>query len=194
MIYDMDRNCIIIHGCLSEEERVDDISLHLNWIPWVVERLSLKGMRVEAPLMPEPWAPSYEAYREVIERFDIGEDTVLVGHSCGSAFLVRWLGETKRRVAKLILVAPWKILDEHEKGDLRREAFYGFSIDMSISSRVGEIVMFTSDDEESDGKESLRIFHKALGGTIIDLPNHGHYTQGDMSTVEFLELLEVIVD
>jgi uncharacterized protein len=164
-----------------------------HWIPWTREQLSHQGMRVETPLMPEPWAPSYEAYREVIERFDIGEETALVGHSCGSAFLVRWLGETKRKVSKLILVAPWKILEEHEKGDAWREEFYGFPIDMSISSRVGEIIMFTSDDEEADGKESLRIFHEALGGMIVNLSNHGHYTQGHMGTVESPELMEVIL-
>jgi len=66
-------------------------------------------------------------------------------------------------------------------------------IDGDIKSRVGEIVMFTADDEEDEGKESLKIFHQALGGEIVELKGHGHYTLGDMGTEEFPELLEVIV-
>lgn len=192
-IANMNRNCIIIHGCLSAEERNDDISSHLHWIPWMRESLLRAGIHTETPLMPEPWAPSYEAYKEAIERLDIGEDTVLVGHSCGSAFLVHWLGETKRKIAKLILVAPWKVVTSEHAADQLRKIFYGFEIDVDIRNRVGEIVMFTSDDEEADGKESLRMFHEALGGIVISLPNHGHYTQGDMGTVEFPELLEAVL-
>ncbi len=53
--------------------------------------------------------------------------------------------------------------------------------------------MFTANDEESTGKASLRIFHQALGGEVIELQGHGHYTMGDMGTQEFPELLEAIV-
>ncbi len=53
--------------------------------------------------------------------------------------------------------------------------------------------MFTANDEDPEGKESLKIFHEALGGEIIDLKNHGHYTLGDMGTEEFPELLKAIL-
>ena len=54
--------------------------------------------------------------------------------------------------------------------------------------------MFTADDEEKEGKESLKIFHQALGGEILELKGHGHYTLGDMGTEKFPELLEVILN
>jgi len=53
--------------------------------------------------------------------------------------------------------------------------------------------MFTADDEEDDGKKSLKIFHEALGGKIIELKEHGHYTLGDMKTEKFPELLREIL-
>ncbi|KKP27340.1 MAG: hypothetical protein UR15_C0035G0009 [Parcubacteria group bacterium GW2011_GWA2_31_28] len=53
--------------------------------------------------------------------------------------------------------------------------------------------MFTSNDEKDDGKESLKIFHNALGGEIINLQNHGHYCSWNMGTEEFPELLEKIL-
>ena len=36
-----------------------------------------------------------------------------------------------------------------------KKAFYEYPIDEEIKSRVDEIVMFTADDEEKEGKESL---------------------------------------
>ena len=66
-----------------------------HWIQWTREALLEKGIKVETPLMPEPWAPNYEAFKKKFETLDVLENTVLVGHSCGCAFLVRWLGESK---------------------------------------------------------------------------------------------------
>jgi hypothetical protein len=39
----------------------------------------------------------------------------------------------------------------------------------------------------------LKIFHKALGGKIIELKGRGHYTLNDMGTEEFPELIEVVL-
>jgi len=152
--------------------------------------LIAKGIETETPLLPEPWQPDYEKFKKEFEKSEVNENTVLVGHSCGCAFLVRWLGETKREILKLILVAPWKI---SSNDDEFRKKFYIYNIDKTIKSRTKEILIFTSDDEEDDGKESAKIFHEALGGEIIDLPQHGHYTLNDMKTEEFPELINVIV-
>ena len=116
--------------------------------------------------MPSPQEPNYEKFKGEFEKYKITEDTILIGHSCGCAFLVRWLGETKQKIAKLILVAPWKI---PKKGDKAREAFYIYLIDETIKNRVQKIVMFTADDEEDDGKKSLEIYQQALSGKIIEL-------------------------
>ena len=187
------KNCIIIHGCPSNVEKAmnpETRTYDKHWMPWISRELEARGIRVDRPLMPNPWAPDYEVYKAELEKYSLLEETVLIGHSCGSAFLVRWLGESKRKIAKLILVAPWKIPDE---GDENKKAFYTYDIDEGIASRVGEIVMFTADNEEEDGKKSLQIFHDALGGKIIDLPGRGHYTHDDMGTEEFPELLQEIV-
>ncbi len=184
----------VIHGCPSNVKKVMNAETRTydkHWIPWIKERLSEKGISIETPLMPSPWKPVYETFKEEFEKYPITEDSILVGHSCGCAFLVRWLGETKQKIDKLILVAPWKIADD-EENDIKK-AFYEYPIDESIKSRAKEIVMFTADDEEDKGKESVKIFNSALGGEIIELKNHGHYTMGDMGTTEFPELLEVIL-
>lgn len=186
-------NCIIIHGCPSNEAEFmtpDKHTYYKHWIQWAKSELIAKGITTEAPLMPHPWEPDYEAFKKEFEKFPVSENTILVGHSCGCAFLVRWLGETKKKIKKLILVAPWKI---PKKDNVLKEKFYTFPIDETIKSRVGEIVMFTSDNEREDGKKSLEIYRKSLGGKVIELKGKGHYIFKDMGTEEFPELLKEVV-
>lgn len=186
-------NCVILHGCPSDLEKAMNLETRTydkHWQPWLQGELIANGIPTERPMMPNPWAPEYEAYKKEFETYDVNDETILVGHSCGCAFLVRWLGETKKTIAKLILVAPWKIPSENDGG---RKAFYIYPIDKTIKDRVKDIVMFTSDTEEDDGKKSLKIFHDALGGEVIDLKNHGHYCIADMGTEQFPEALDAIL-
>jgi len=180
--------CIVIHGCPSDG---NDPSYGKHWMPWIKKNLIANNIETEIPLMPTPWQPDYEKFKAEFEKYAVDENTILVGHSCGCAFLVRWLGETKTKILKLFLVAPWKIPQEKRNGtDVN---FYNYQIDSTIQDRVDKIVMFTADDEEADGKKSLKIFHEAIGGEIIELKERGHYTMGDMKTDEFPELLEKIL-
>lgn len=184
----------VLHGCPSNIERAMDPETRTydkHWIPWLKDELNKRGIDVETPLMPNPWAPNYEAFKTEFEKFSVSKDDILIGHSCGCAFLVRWLGETKQKIQKLILVAPWKVVDS---GNDIQKAFYEFPIDEDIKSRVNEIIMFTADDEEPEGKKSLKMYEATLGGNVMELKGHGHFTTGDMGTTEFPELLEEVLN
>lgn len=143
--------------------------------------------------MPTPRKRNYETFKTAFDKYDIyiNENSVLVWHSCGASFLVRWLGEHNKNIKKLILVAPRKIPEKRDiylTGDL-----YDYTVNPQVATKTQEIIRFTSDNEEPAGKESLNEFYEALGGKIIELPNHGHYTIGDMGTEVFPELLEEIL-
>lgn len=190
----MDENCIILHGCHSRIEELISFGrkpYEKHWIPWTKKTISARGIPTETPLMPRAWSPEYESFKKEFEKYSVNEKTVLVGHSCGCAFLVRWLGESKQKIRALILVAPWKIASKKEEV---KRSFYEYAIDKSIKKRVKRIVMFTADDEAEDGKKSLRMYHEALGGKIIKLKGHGHYTRAHMGTEEFSELVKEIMN
>jgi len=189
---DQPKNCLVVHGCPGDEESLMDLSERTytkHWIPWIRRELNARGIPTQVPLLPEPWAPVYEKFKAEFEKYPVNESTILIGHSCGGAFLVRWLGDTKQKIDTLILVAPWKIPDPKKVG---RDAYYGFPIDETIKERVKRIVMFVSDDEYEDGKKSVEIFHRALGGELIELSGRGHFTMDSMGTDAFPELLAVI--
>src|SRR3989344_6106348 len=184
------KNVIIVHGCPSNAEKAmspETRTYDKHWMPWLKKELLSRIIPVEAPLMPKPWEPIYEDFKEEFEKLDINSDSILIGHSCGGAFLVRWLGDSKTKISKLILVAPWRIPDSKDEA---RKKFYLFPIDKKIRSRVKEIIMFLADDEVPDGIESVHIYHKNLGGRLIELKGMGHFTLNDMGTDEFPELLE----
>jgi predicted alpha/beta hydrolase family esterase len=156
----------ILHGCPSDAEKAmspQTRTYDKHWIPWLKEQLTARGIDVETPLMPNPWAPNYAEFRKEFEKYAVSDDDILIGHSCGGAFLVRWLGDSKQKIAKLILVAPWKVPDAEDK---LREEYYGFEIDKTIPDRVGEVVMFTSDDEEEDGKRVSKYFTKVWAANL----------------------------
>lgn len=154
------QRAIIVHGCADEKDVAPELRTYdKHWMPWLKNALLNHGWQVDMPQMPNPWEPIYEAYKTEFEKHSVSEDVVLIGHSCGSAFLVRWLGDSKQKIDTLVMVAPWKIPDGN---DAFRKAFYEYPIDLTIKDRVRKIVIFTANDEESEGKESAMIFHNAL--------------------------------
>lgn len=187
------KNCIILHGCEYDQSNAYKLTQRTpenHWTAWVRENVIMRGVASQTPLLPRSWAPDYDVFTAELEKYEITDRTVLVGHSCSCAFLVRWLGDTKRRIAKLILVAPWKVFDGTDSG---RAAFYTYDIDPTIVNRVEKIVMFTADNESDDGKKSLKMFHDAIGGEIIALSGRGHYRTNQWSNSEFSELVDQIL-
>lgn len=190
----MEKNCIIIHGCPSHNEKSMDPEKRTydkHWIPWIKKELISKNMDVETPLMPEPWKPNYLDWKIQFEKNDINENTILVGHSCGGGFLVRWLGDTGKKVKKLILVAP-AILHPEEWKPL--ENLLRFDINENVKKNVDERLIFVSEDDSKGILESVNIFEKELDANVIRFKEHGHFTQEDMGKEEFPELLNKIIE
>ncbi len=187
-------NCIIVHGCPSRNEKSMDSKTRTydkHWMPWLKRELERKGVKTFLLLMPKPWEPHYKDWRKVLDKLSINEDTTLIGHSCGGGFLVRWLGDSNKKIKKLILVAPAILYDREWKPleDLLR-----FEINENLRNHVKEIIFFISDNESKGILKSVEIFHQKLGGKIIELKGKGHFTLEDMGTVKFPELLKEVLN
>ena len=80
------KNAIIIHGMPSKEEYFEvgrSSSSNNQWLPWLQAKLVKQNILAQTPEMPEPYNPKYEEWKKVFEQFDVNEETILVGHSCG---------------------------------------------------------------------------------------------------------------
>ena len=188
------KNAIIVHGKPSKEIYYSDkypASSNFAWIPWLQKQLIIKDIKTDTPEMPHSYKPDYVIWKRELERFDISENTILIGHSAGAGFLIRWLSENKNtRVAKVILVAP--SIDPDKKSET---GFCDFDIDKDLINRVEKITIFISDNDSEHIVRSVDILKSELSNTeIIILKGMGHFIPSDMGTDIFPELLENVLN
>lgn len=186
------KNAIILHGMPSEEEYASGEGREpskMHWLPWLKEELEKRGREVFTPEFPKPYAPVYADWKKVFESLPLNEETILVGHSCGAGFLVRWLSENKRKVGRVDLVGPW--LDPtHELKD----NFFDFTIDSKLEERTDGMVIFVSLDDGQEVLDSVARLRKHIPGIEVKEFHHrGHFTLEDMGTRAFPELLEQLL-
>jgi len=189
------KNAIILHG--MEESKADYLRLlenepsptKIQWYPWLQKELIKRGIQTVCPEMPNPYPPmDYSQWVKTFEANKIGPDTILVGHSAGGGFLVRWLSEhPKVTVGKVVLVAPWTNPDH----DFETGNFFNFEIDKKFIRRTEGITIFLSDDDTPDIKHTVDIIRESVPGTELkQFHGYGHFVEQDMKSKEFPELLE----
>jgi predicted alpha/beta hydrolase family esterase len=183
---------ILIHGRPDKEEYFDDTMPkphEAHWFPWLKTELEERGIKTFIPIMPQPYEPDYEEWGKVFETYKITPETMLVGHSRGGGFLLRYLSEHNISVAGFIMVAP-SILPN--PGVVT--GFSEYEIDKSIVNRIPKISLFYSlDDEEGIVKSVEKIKEFLPNITYREFPDKGHFTRGDLGTEAFPELLDEIL-
>ena len=189
-------NVIIVHGSnprdkfrLNSPEYIPQNKK--NWIPWLKEKLEEKNIKVDAPLMPESWNPKYENWKNEFKKLEINDKSILVGLSAGSAFLLRYLSETNIKIKKLVLVACAFLMGEGS--EFLRE-FYNFKLDKDLEKRIGNIIVFATNNDRPQFLEGAKIIRDKFGAELIELKDKGHFTEKHMGTKEFPELLEKVLE
>ena len=188
-------NVIIIHGSnFKDNEKMKDKDFvpqnKRHWIPWIKKELEKREIKTFTPLMPRNWDPKYEDWKNELEKTEIDEDSILVGTSAGAAFSVRWLAGTKKKIKKLILVAP---VTGKEKCNEWLKNLGNFEINPKIRDLVNETVIFVSDNDKDERLKSAEDYRNKLGARLIELEGRGHFIENHMGGKEFPELLEEIL-
>ena len=183
------KNAIILHGGPSKEEYYDPKAPSMSnahWIPWLQGQLLKADVSAATPEVPHSYDRNWEVWNREFERFEIGPETILVGHSTGAGFIVKYLSiHPDLKVAKVVLVAPWLDPDREQTKDF----FDDFEIDADMVVRTAGLTIFHSDNDQDSVQKTTKI----LRGTIRDIDyrefhNYGHFCIEDMKTVEFPEL------
>lgn len=185
-------NAIILHGKPSKQRYYDPsfpASSNYYWIPWLQKQLIVKDILTSTPEVPSNWIADYPVWQKEFERYDITSETILIGHSCGGGFLLRWLSEHSQITpSKIVLVAPWlnpKNLEE--TGD-----FFNFKLDNSLMKRAKLSIMYSDDDEQSV-LDTVDILQATYPNVMIKkLHGYGHFY--DDRRMEFPELLKFILE
>lgn len=160
-----------------------------NWYPWLKTELEKIGYQVFLPQLPtmETNFPDLETQLEFIKNnFNIGEDTIIIGHSLGGVLALR-LAE-RYKFSKMILISAWDFDDltsEHQK-------FWSNKIDhQSIKNNVSDITCITSDNDPYFSTFQTQEMAKRLDAKFILIKNAGHFTKSSGVT-QIPEILKLI--
>lgn len=187
------KSAIIIHG-MPDKSAFFDLKepspSNRHWFAWLQKRLLINGILTQTPEMPDPCTPDYEKWKKVFDQFKIDENTILIGHSCGGGFIVKWLSENNIKVDKVYLVAPWI----NTKREFDVPMFDNLQIDESLTTKTKSLNIFCSTNDFDYINNSVDILKSKIKNiTIREFKDYGHFTFDDMKTVEFPELLEEIL-
>lgn len=186
------KNAIIVHGRPGKDEYYDlkqASASNAHWLAWLQNALIANDIFTNNIEVPLAFEPVYEVWKKEFERHDINEDTLLVGHSTGAGFIVRWLSENKKQVvSKVVLVAPYFDPFKEIKDD-----FFNFEFDENLNDRVkNSISVFHSDNDMEDVQISTKLLlEKVKNISYTEFQNYGHFCLGwGLESEEFPELLE----
>ncbi len=188
------KNAIILHGGPSKKEYYDPEAPSMSnahWIPWLQGQLLKADIPTATPEVPWAFDRNWNVWLKEVERFDIGPETILVGHSTGAGFFVKYLCiNPKLKVDKVILVAPW--LDPNR--EFTKNFFDDFQIDVELVKRTGGITIFNSDNDMESVQKTVAILRKTIKDIDYkEFHNYGHFCFKDLKSTKFPELLEFIL-
>ena len=183
------KTAIILHGMPSKEEYYDPArpaSSNCHWIPWIQKKLLLKDILAQAPEMPTPYDPDYNSWKAMFERFTLDPDTILIGHSLGGGFLIRYLSENDVHVGKVVLVAPW--IDPQSS---IKNGMFDFVIQSELVAKTKGLTIFNSTDDNKEIQDSVEtIKTKVKNIKLVEFTDKGHFCHKHLGTDAFPELLQ----
>jgi predicted alpha/beta hydrolase family esterase len=194
------KTAIFVHGHYRKEKYYDPNSEMINlkdYTLWLLKQLTIRDYLAEAPLMPTPFWPIYEEWKKELERYDLDENTTLIGQSYGGGFLVRWLSETDKKVGKVFLVAPYiNPNPDNHPDDEKRLFFDNFEVKRDLAGKTAGLTIFESSNDADSIEESYKFLSDNVDNfKTITLENRGHFTTttGGEINRTFPELLEEIL-
>ncbi len=164
-----------------------------NWFPWMKKELEKLGIKTTVPQFLEAdkpslvkWSASFEPYEK-----EIGENTIILGHSLGATFLLRLLERIPGKIKAAFLVAvPIGVPPiKNWEGD---QPFIGHPFDwVKIKKHAEQFFVYQSDDDPYVSIGNGETLAKNLGVLMNFIPHAGHFN-AKAGYREFPELLEKI--
>lgn len=187
-------NAILLHGLPSKEEYYNPdrpSASNAHWFPWLQNQLLMKDIKADTPEVFKPFEMKWDEWVNEVERFDISPETILVGHSMGGGFWLRYLSEhPDLRVKQVVLVAPWINLHHEEKTD-----FFDFELEPSVTDQASKFTIFASDNDMPEVQNSVEYLREKLAAAeFVDFHNYGHFCTRDLGTDAFPEILNEIIN
>ncbi len=163
-------NVFIIHGSYGNPDE--------NWLPWLKLELERIGCDVFAPMFPTPNNQSLKSWNEIFENYEtlIEEDSIVVGHSLGVAFLLSVI--EKKPVKAAFFVSGFTSSLGKQEFDRINKTFVERKFDWKkIRKNCKKFCVFHSDNDPYVPLKKAERLSKLLGTKIILVEKAGHFNE-----------------
>ena len=148
-----------------------------NWFPWLKKELEKLGCQVFVPRFPTPQGQNLRSWLKVFEKYklDFNENTIVVGHSLGPAFLLNVLEKTNKPIKAAFFVAGFTGRLDQVHFDTLNNSFADKSFDWEkIKQNCQHFEVIHSDNDPYVPLAKGEELAKHLNAKFIVLKNAGH--------------------
>jgi predicted alpha/beta hydrolase family esterase len=167
----MKKTVIIVHGAYGYPEE--------NWFGWLKRQLEAEEIVCHVPALPTPQGQDLQAWSSVFEQAvgdSINDQTILIGHSLGAAFILRWLEQKPRKVFAVILTGAFIGSVGDQRFDLINQSFFQTDFDWEVIRGCSR--SFTCYYGTEDNYVTRQQFHfiaRQLNARKIIISKAGHF-------------------
>lgn len=179
-------NVFVLHGTFGNP--------YENWFGWLSKKLSDSGVTSFCPHLPTPNGQTFENWKKIIDSYVetgvINGDTVLIGHSSASVFLVKYLSKTDFVPKALITVCGFNgFISGLTEFDELNKGFYVTETEISEFKKlqIPTTCIFSENDPYLPIEQLTEFSDKVLGERLI-IKDGGHFNT-DAGYGSFDELL-----
>ncbi len=179
-------NIFIIHGAYGSAEG--------NWFMWLKDELEKLGHHVFVPQFKTPEGQCLESWRETFSKYEnyVDVNTILIGHSLGSAFLLDILENINFKVRASYFVSGFVGNLGIDKFDLINDTFVNKGFDWEkIKNHCWKFFLYASDNDPYVPFDKTLELSLNLSGELSKIIGAGHFNT-DSGYEKFEMLLEDI--
>lgn len=171
-----------------------------NWFPWFKNQVDSEDTSCIIPQYPiDKDKHFYDYWKKVLDVYNdfkyINSKTIIIGHSSGCAFTIKYLIENNIKVDKLILVSGFNNYyssDENDFHNTVNSTFYVSDEEISnIKELCNEIICIYGDDDPYIPQNVFSNLSTKLDAKSIIIHNGGHLNK-DAGYDKFEEILKFI--
>lgn len=180
-------NIVFCHGVMGPDENWNDRQYYENkgWKDWLQFQIEKDhDVVMQIPHFPHAHAllMKYDEWEKIMDFQDINENTILIGHSAGGGFVLKYLAKhPDLRVRQIVLVAPWV-----DAEDFQPYGFYNnFNLDNNIinQAQFGCDLMISDDDYPHILSSFDKIMAKMPDIRVHKFSRRGHFLDNTLPDI-----------
>ena len=169
------KNYFIMHGFV--QGNID------NWYPWIKRQIDSDDKLCVIPQFPiDIEHQNYKSWKIILDSYKdndmINDKTVLIGHSTGCSFIIKYILDNRIKVSKIVLVSGFNNFFADDPQDLHNKVnvtFYVKDNDLrKVNNYANEVICLYGDDDPYIPQVVLHDFSEKLNAKEIIISNGGH--------------------